>query len=472
MRHKINQEICFYVFQKFNVADSDDKISTKSQEKMSPTKAVKTPTSTSKSSTRKRLAAKFTNQSEKFLGDGILNTSIEWQTPPFSTDLESEGLFQDSVSNDDTGMSYEDANMQTSIEDFNFLYKVNRNQSFVNDGTFAIKPTKAKVLSVDIPNEDSNQIISASLRLDKGCMTEDLVKETSVDEGFEFVHDCFPSVAVDDLKHILTQCKGDLEWTINILLDSGYERSDHSSSQVNDSSKTDGDTQTALLLKEENKMDSVENINMETTDQSQGAAFSDSSTGSYDRRTTVDPLKVSLVGYDLSTDSTNTSPTDSSSVESVRSPPQLAFLCCSKDTVADMLGETEIQQRVFAGNLKRMFSVEEFQKSHPIKDLNLVPPEDRPLLMLRDQTKQKLFREEGKDKEMTSVSGQDRLSAVMATEVYSGHSDSDVIVEDTCSDEADEADNLYLTLDNGLAQSLLQMFGPADSFTNTGIILL
>ena len=53
--------------------------------------------------------------------------------------------------------------------------------------------------------------------LDKGCMTE----AEEIKEGIGFLMACFPEEPEDDLQDILDKCKGDTEWAINILLDSG-----------------------------------------------------------------------------------------------------------------------------------------------------------------------------------------------------------------------------------------------------------
>ncbi|XP_035682236.1 NEDD4-binding protein 2-like isoform X1 [Branchiostoma floridae] len=71
------------------------------------------------------------------------------------------------------------------------------------------------------------------LRLEKGCSTDDIPSERTHTGDLGFLQNCFPSVSVEDLRDFYEKCNHELEWTINILLDSGIEyieptKSEHS----------------------------------------------------------------------------------------------------------------------------------------------------------------------------------------------------------------------------------------------------
>lgn len=65
-------------------------------------------------------------------------------------------------------------------------------------------------------------VASKKLLLDKSCSTDDLQLTPNLDK-LETLRSMFPAVTVEDLGHILSQCAGDVEWAVNILLDSGLE---------------------------------------------------------------------------------------------------------------------------------------------------------------------------------------------------------------------------------------------------------
>ena len=65
---------------------------------------------------------------------------------------------------------------------------------------------------------------SQNTSLDKSCSTEDLLCQHT--EGVDFLVNCFPGVARDDLSDIVDRCQGDVQWAVNILLDSGCEYAD------------------------------------------------------------------------------------------------------------------------------------------------------------------------------------------------------------------------------------------------------
>ena len=67
-----------------------------------------------------------------------------------------------------------------------------------------------------------------SLKVDRGCSTEDLNSGPQGD-GVEFLATCFPTVSRDDLEDMMHSCQGDVQWAVNVLLDAGYEYNQPSS---------------------------------------------------------------------------------------------------------------------------------------------------------------------------------------------------------------------------------------------------
>lgn len=62
------------------------------------------------------------------------------------------------------------------------------------------------------------------LRLDKGTMTEE-VADIVVVKPLQNLSAFFPNIPEEDLRDVLQKCKYDLDWAMNVLLDSGYEMS-------------------------------------------------------------------------------------------------------------------------------------------------------------------------------------------------------------------------------------------------------
>ncbi|VDP09644.1 unnamed protein product [Soboliphyme baturini] len=65
----------------------------------------------------------------------------------------------------------------------------------------------------------------------RACVELSCNKSTQTDgDGFssnegdvDLLVACFPTISLEDLKHVYTTCGNDLRWTVNLLLDSGYE---------------------------------------------------------------------------------------------------------------------------------------------------------------------------------------------------------------------------------------------------------
>uniref|UniRef100_A0A5S6QRP2 Smr domain-containing protein n=1 Tax=Trichuris muris TaxID=70415 RepID=A0A5S6QRP2_TRIMR len=59
-------------------------------------------------------------------------------------------------------------------------------------------------------------------RIDQSTTADE--KESDSDNGsWAVLRDCFPTIMEDDLAHIFESCGRDLQWAINVLLDSGYD---------------------------------------------------------------------------------------------------------------------------------------------------------------------------------------------------------------------------------------------------------
>nr|XP_054755912.1 uncharacterized protein LOC129261913 [Lytechinus pictus] len=70
--------------------------------------------------------------------------------------------------------------------------------------------------------QDRSSPIPVSLKLNKSCMTEEIIEETFdlEDEKLSMMQGCFPASSTKDLKSLLETCSGDVEMATNILLDS------------------------------------------------------------------------------------------------------------------------------------------------------------------------------------------------------------------------------------------------------------
>lgn len=68
-------------------------------------------------------------------------------------------------------------------------------------------------------------ITRGNLTLDKGTMTLEVTKSAS-SNGIQHLQSFFPHIQIDSLKGILSDCKDDVNWAMNVLIDSGYEISE------------------------------------------------------------------------------------------------------------------------------------------------------------------------------------------------------------------------------------------------------
>lgn len=75
-------------------------------------------------------------------------------------------------------------------------------------------------------------LTTGKLKLDKGTMTECILDITLV-EPFRNLVAFFPKIPEEDLQDVFEKCKYNLNWAMNVLLDSGYEMSDPTDANVN-----------------------------------------------------------------------------------------------------------------------------------------------------------------------------------------------------------------------------------------------
>ena len=113
----------------------------------------------------------------------------------------------------------------THAKDFSLVYNL-LNSSFTTEDEDNFKVLICNARNINHDNKGENQEesknVGSTLLLDKGCSTEDLDLSTE-ESDMEFLQTCFPEVIPEDLKDIFQQCGSSLEWTVNILLDAGYE---------------------------------------------------------------------------------------------------------------------------------------------------------------------------------------------------------------------------------------------------------
>ncbi|XP_064636419.1 uncharacterized protein LOC135493227 [Lineus longissimus] len=125
---------------------------------------------------------------------------------------------------------YTDSGTHTSSHDFVLLYKVQKNLPYnlsdvkVIDYDANRDPSgwtaERTSLSTSAPGSPKKR---TPFLLDKSCNTDEESIPLSVEADLKFLKSCFPTVSEGDLKDILDHCGKDVEWAVNLLLDSGYE---------------------------------------------------------------------------------------------------------------------------------------------------------------------------------------------------------------------------------------------------------
>lgn len=153
---------------------------------------------------------------QKFLNE-------QWKMPQFD---ETEAHAVKACMSPPKTKSTRDMETVTSPHDFNDLYWVNSGGVPSDFKSLNIKHTKliSKFyvgVSSTIQDAADNNVSERNYtwKLDKGSSTEDLCL-TSLENDVEFLQNCFPEVEKEDLKDILTLCDNNVEWSVNLLVDS------------------------------------------------------------------------------------------------------------------------------------------------------------------------------------------------------------------------------------------------------------
>jgi len=122
-----------------------------------------------------------------------------------------------------------DKSTYTHPKDFSVVINVTQEHMKLTeeDNMQAIKVCRARDILVGVCLPPSSSRPPVKLKVDQSCWTDfepmENVDKTKVLKNF------FPGVALEDLTHVLQQCGGDVEWAVNILLDSGLEYNEPSS---------------------------------------------------------------------------------------------------------------------------------------------------------------------------------------------------------------------------------------------------
>ncbi|XP_041485019.1 uncharacterized protein LOC121431528 [Lytechinus variegatus] len=133
----------------------------------------------------------------------------------------------------DVEVSQCDISTETSGQDFAFLQRIISGTIESQDlpQGYLCRTAVARLLNssdkgssseADKDNQDRSSPIPVSLKLNKSCMTEEIIEETCdlEDEKLSMMQGCFPASSTKDLKSLLETCSGDVEMATNILLDS------------------------------------------------------------------------------------------------------------------------------------------------------------------------------------------------------------------------------------------------------------
>lgn len=131
--------------------------------------------------------------------------SIKWEITPWEQDFTATAV-KVTPECEEIAISTKDVAVQTSLLDASLAVLTTKNRS-INSG---LAPKSAKK-----PH--------GKLTFDKGCNTEEIVVDLATREAISILKSYFPSMEVKDLADFLEKCHGDVSWTINLLLDSGYE---------------------------------------------------------------------------------------------------------------------------------------------------------------------------------------------------------------------------------------------------------
>lgn len=134
--------------------------------------------------------------------------SIKWEIAPWEQDTVAVPA-KIELESSEMVISTKDVAVQVSLLDASIAILTAKNRS-INSG-LAPKLTRKR---------------HGKLTLDKGSNTEEIVEDLATRKAISILKSYFPSMEVKDLADFLDKCNGDLSWTVNLLLDSGYQCAD------------------------------------------------------------------------------------------------------------------------------------------------------------------------------------------------------------------------------------------------------
>ncbi|XP_033116107.1 uncharacterized protein LOC117116233 isoform X2 [Anneissia japonica] len=126
--------------------------------------------------------------------------------------------------------NYSDVAVNIDAKDFALLQRI---EAGVEDAkkhkhTCVLIGISSNFIPSDVQTSESIPLVAI---LDKGSMTSEIKTDDNYNDEVEIFLSCFPSVAQEDLLHVLKQCKYDTQWASEILLDSNMCQPTNSPSQ-------------------------------------------------------------------------------------------------------------------------------------------------------------------------------------------------------------------------------------------------
>ena len=278
------------------------------------------------------------------------------------------------------------------------------------DNMQSIRACRARDILVGVILPAPSGVPPQKLQVDKSCWTDFEPLENVDKTGV--LRNMFPSVAAEDLSDVLYQCGGDLEWAVNILLDSGLEYNEPKASKP--PSGASGFSRVSASA----------------------------STSAYNK------------------DYQEPEPSCSSD-QGMISP--LAILCQIKLDTSDLLAQEEVQQNLVRGSVKRLQSIEEYRRKSVSENDNATnsPSSEKTSPVHRERLPS------------LSMINRERVPSLsLAEESYSATAaDKSINEMDDMGDEIiTDASQMSLTLSPALAKQLISMFGPVGFHISPGKI--
>lgn len=322
------------------------------------------------------------------------------------------------------------------------------------------------------------------LRLDKSCSTSEVSQENIVD--VEVLQSCFPDVSLDIINEFIEKCGSDIDWAVNILLDTGCHLSteildQHSKSEnmvenppASDSEKSKGaipKTVSALKLITE----AYDTDGSETKDELGCQA---------QRVEGVIPCRMYSTNGDISKHEELPSVTDVKLSQPLKSPSSLGFLC--EKVIFSDEGTDFLQKSVASAeenDTKELYRWAEEAEAYQAlecysqevfdldSNLNGLPLSDQ----TDDESHENLVTDHVDNQNSNNSNVAERLypslgleMGRMATDAQKG---SEADVDGEADGDADgDASEFVLTLDAETATNLQQLFGAVGEFFPTGRI--